>query len=63
MIYVETPHSDDEDVDLFKFADLNQATQYILQNDIEEFVIASETARNMMWEPEDYTDTSKENKQ
>lgn len=60
MIYVEVPHSNDSDVDLFKFADLQQATNYLMQNDIESFTLSSNDARNMMYEPDDYTNMTKE---
>lgn len=59
-VYVEIPHTNDDDVDLLKFADLQQAVNYLTQNGDESFQIASEDARNAMFEPEDYTDMSNE---
>lgn len=53
MIYVEIPHVDDSDVDLFKFATLEDTIKYLAMNNEESFAIYTEDVRG--YEPEEYT--------
>ena len=61
QIYVEIPHTNDEDVDLFRFQHIQDATNYLINNEVESFTMASSDARNAMYQEDDYTDMSKQN--
>ena len=57
MIYLLVSHIEDEDCDLFNFSSLEQCYKYIINNELEGYVITDITVNGTIhgFEPNDFT--------